>query len=136
MIEDSYSDFTGDVADARHLSEDAVDEIARGRVWTGEQAKKIGLVDEVGGFDAALALARQLAKIDPRARVSLTRLPEEAPWWRAWLSRAENSELSKQQSKAQGEQDGMLGSITRQLRRMARANGHVQARMAIGLKLR
>ncbi len=136
MIEDSYSDFTGDVADARHLSEDAVDEIARGRVWTGEQAKKIGLVDEVGGFDAALALARQLAKIDPRARVRLTRLPEEAPWWRAWLSRAENSELSKQQNKAQGEQDGMLGSITRQLRRMARANGHVQARMAIGLKLR
>jgi protease-4 len=136
MIEDSYSDFTSDVAGARHLSEDAVDEIARGRVWTGEQAKKVGLVDEVGGFDAALALARQLAKIDPRAQVRLVRLPEETPWWRAWLSRAEIFESGAQQSKSQSGQDGFLAGITRQLRRMARANGHVQARMPMGLKVR
>jgi protease-4 len=136
MIEDTYSDFTGDVGEARHLSEDAVNDIARGRVWTGEQAKKIGLVDEVGGFDVALALAKQLAKIDARASVKLVRLPEETSWWRAWLSRAGIVEQGKQQRDLQGEQDGFLASITRQLRRMSRANGHVQARMAMGLKVR
>jgi protease-4 len=136
MIEDTYSDFTSDVGDARHLSEDAVENVARGRVWTGEQAKKIGLVDEVGGFDVALALAKQLAKIDAHASVKLVRLPEETSWWRAWLSRAGIVEQGRQQRDSQGEQDGFLASITRQLRRMARANGHVQARMAMGLKVR
>lgn len=136
MIENTYSDFTSDVADSRHLSEDAVEAVARGRVWTGEQAKKIGLVDEIGGFDAALALAKQLAKIDPHASVKLVRLPEETPWWRTWFSRAASLAGSKQQAEAQSSPDGFLASITRQLRRMARANGHIQARMAMGLKVR
>jgi protease IV len=150
MIEDTYDDFTSDVADARHMSDDAVDAIARGRVWTGEQAKKNGLVDELGGFDAALALAKQMAKIDPHASVKLVRLPEEIPWWRSVLTRAEGvlqgrqgeARLVRQQSaerragtSAQLGQQGILESIVRQLQRMARMNGRVQARMP-GVRIR
>ncbi len=53
-----YADFTGKVADGRGLTQDQVHEIARGRVWTGADAAGIGLVDQLGGVDTALAVAR------------------------------------------------------------------------------
>jgi protease-4 len=66
-----YADFTGKVADGRGLSRDQVHEIARGRVWTGADAAGIGLVDELGGLDTALALARQKASLPQSAAVRL-----------------------------------------------------------------
>jgi protease-4 len=56
-IEDIYDLFTQRVADGRGMTQAAVDEIAQGRVWTGNDAKKIGLVDEIGGLDMALKAA-------------------------------------------------------------------------------
>ena len=66
-----YADFTGKVADGRGLSRDQVHEIARGRVWTGADAAGIGLVDELGGLDTALAVARQKASLPQAAAVRL-----------------------------------------------------------------
>jgi protease-4 len=66
-----YADFTGKVADGRGLSRDQVQEIARGRVWTGADAAGIGLVDELGGLDTALAVARQKASLPQSAGVRL-----------------------------------------------------------------
>jgi protease-4 len=66
-----YADFTGKVADGRGLSRDQVQEIARGRVWTGADAAGIGLVDELGGLDTALAAARQKASLPQSAGVRL-----------------------------------------------------------------
>ena len=66
-----YADFTGKVADGRGLSRDQVHEIARGRVWTGADAAGIGLVDELGGLDTALAVARQKASLPQSAAVRL-----------------------------------------------------------------
>jgi protease IV len=66
-----YADFTGKVADGRGLSRDQVQEIARGRVWTGADAAGIGLVDEIGGLDTALAVARQKASLPQSAAVRL-----------------------------------------------------------------
>ncbi|MGH3067984.1 MAG: signal peptide peptidase SppA [Streptosporangiaceae bacterium] len=66
-----YADFTGKVADGRGLSQDQVHEIARGRVWTGADAAGIGLVDELGGLDTALAVARQKASLPESAAVRL-----------------------------------------------------------------
>ena len=63
VIEKGYSDFTGKVAEARNKSVEEVDEVARGRVWSGAQAKERGLVDELGGFDAAVADAAARAKL-------------------------------------------------------------------------
>jgi len=63
-MEEVYRVFVGRVADGRHMKPEEVRKIAEGRVWTGEAAKERGLVDEIGGFDAALAEARRLAKVD------------------------------------------------------------------------
>ena len=56
-----YVDFTGKVADCRGMTVDAVHEVAKGRVWTGADARGIGLIDELGGFRDALAIARERA---------------------------------------------------------------------------
>ena len=60
-----YDDFTAKVAEGRRLSRDRVHEIARGRVWTGADAKERGLVDELGGLGTALDLARERAGLPP-----------------------------------------------------------------------
>ncbi len=64
VIDKGYADFTGKVAQARNKSVQAVDEVARGRVWTGAQARERGLVDEFGGLKAALADAAGRAKLE------------------------------------------------------------------------
>ncbi|MCH4552620.1 signal peptide peptidase SppA [Aestuariibaculum lutulentum] len=58
-----YELFTGRVAEGRGMDKDAVKEIAQGRVWTGTDALKIGLVDELGGLDLALKYAAEAAGI-------------------------------------------------------------------------
>jgi len=63
VIDKGYRDFTGRVAQARHQSVPAIDAIARGRVWTGAQAKARGLVDQFGGLEDALADAATRAKL-------------------------------------------------------------------------
>jgi protease-4 len=63
VIEKGYRDFTGKVAQARGRSVQQIDEVARGRVWSGAQAKERGLVDVLGGLDAAVADAAARAKL-------------------------------------------------------------------------
>jgi len=61
MVDWIYGEFVGKVADARHLKLDFVQEIAQGRVWSGTEAKKLGLVDEIGGLDAAIKYTAEKA---------------------------------------------------------------------------
>jgi protease-4 len=61
-----YADFTGKVAAGRGLPADRVHELARGRVWTGADAREHGLIDEIGGLDRAAAIARSRAGL-PRS---------------------------------------------------------------------
>jgi len=63
VINKGYADFTGKVAAARNKPVEAVDEVARGRVWSGAQAKERGLVDAFGGLKAAVADAAGRAKL-------------------------------------------------------------------------
>ncbi|WP_350016576.1 signal peptide peptidase SppA [Rhodanobacter sp. IGA1.0] len=63
IIDKGYRDFVGSVAKARGKSYQAIDAIAQGRVWTGEQALQRGLVDQLGGLDAAVAEAGRLARL-------------------------------------------------------------------------
>ena len=64
VINRGYADFIGKVADARDSTPAQIDVHARGRVWSGAQAKERGLVDELGGLEAALAEAAKLAKLE------------------------------------------------------------------------
>lgn len=72
-----YFDFTHGVADGRHMKVEDVDKIGRGRVWTGAQAKGLGLVDELGGYSRAVAIARELGHIEASAKVQIVHYPRE-----------------------------------------------------------
>lgn len=63
-INNGYELFTKRCADGRKMKQDDIKKIGEGRVWTGVHAKQIGLVDELGGLDAAIAKAKKLAKLD------------------------------------------------------------------------
>ena len=80
-IDRTYDEFIARVATGRHLSPARVREIARGRVWTGRQAKELGLVDELGGLHEAIVQARRLAEIPAAESVRFKRYPTpESPW--------------------------------------------------------
>ncbi|WP_028079423.1 signal peptide peptidase SppA [Solimonas soli] len=64
QIDKGYRDFIGGVSKARNIPVDKVNEIARGRVWSGEKAKQLGLVDAIGGLDEAADAAAKLAGIE------------------------------------------------------------------------
>ncbi len=70
-----YDQFVEKAAAARHKTPEAIDAIAQGRVWTGEQAKSNGLVDELGGLDRAIAIAKARAKIPAGQPVDLVAYP-------------------------------------------------------------
>src|ERR1700679_3686671 len=70
-----YNDFVERVAEGRNLTVEAVDAIARGRIWTGADAHERGLVDELGGFRAAVRRAKVLAGLDEEADVRLVSYP-------------------------------------------------------------
>ena len=75
QMEDIYVDFTQLVATGRNIPIERVREIAKGRVWTGAQAKELGLVDELGGIMKAIEIARELGGIDADAKINLRKYP-------------------------------------------------------------
>jgi len=70
-----YDGFVEKVAQSRHTTPEKVDAIAQGRVWTGRQARENGLVDSLGGLDAAIAIAKQRAKLPADADVEIVVYP-------------------------------------------------------------
>jgi protease-4 len=80
-----YADFTTKVAEGRRLPKARVLEIAKGRIWTGEDAKRLGLVDELGGFPAALALARKAARIQDKEEVRIEVFPRKKTTFQALM---------------------------------------------------
>jgi protease-4 len=66
IVDAFYAAFVGRVASGRHMTEEAVRELATGEVWLGEQAKELGLVDEVGDLERAVEIAAAMAKVAPR----------------------------------------------------------------------
>ncbi len=75
QLQATYELFLSRVAEGRHSTQAKIDSMAQGRVWTGRQAKDLGLVDELGGLDAAIQIAKQRAKIDPKKDVDLVVYP-------------------------------------------------------------
>jgi protease IV len=72
-----YQYFLKLVADGRHMPVEQADGIAQGRVWTGEQALPLKLVDSLGGLDEAMAAAKGLARLAPDQPVGIIELPEQ-----------------------------------------------------------
>jgi protease IV len=74
-IDNGYKDFITKVADNRHMSVAEVNDIGQGRVWTGQDAKRLGLVDKFGNLQDAVAAAAKLAKLGPHYTVRYIEQP-------------------------------------------------------------
>jgi protease-4 len=75
LMQATYDAFVEKAAAGRNTTPERIDAIAQGRVWTGKQAKEIGLVDELGGLDRAVAIAKDRAKIAAGSEVELVVFP-------------------------------------------------------------
>ena len=82
-----YEQFLERVATSRNLSIEEVHQIGRGRVWTGNQAKELKLIDELGGFFQAIDTARSLAGIPPEEKVRFVVWPKKRSFWDIVLGR-------------------------------------------------
>ena len=76
LLETIYQDFVRKAAEGRDKTEAEIHELAQGRIWTGKQAKEIGLIDELGGLDTALVIAKKQAGLDPTDEIDIIRLPK------------------------------------------------------------
>jgi protease IV len=75
LMQATYDTFVEKAASGRNSTPERIDAVAQGRVWTGKQAKEIGLVDELGGLDRALEIAKERAKIAAGTEVELVVFP-------------------------------------------------------------
>lgn len=76
MLDRIYADFTTKAAEGRRMPVDKLEAYARGRVWTGAEAKSLGLVDALGGYDVAKAQVRELLKLPADAPLDMVAYPE------------------------------------------------------------
>ncbi|HEV8121003.1 MAG TPA: signal peptide peptidase SppA [Candidatus Polarisedimenticolia bacterium] len=86
-----YKDFVGKVAQGRNKTFDEVHAIAQGRIWTGEDALKLGLVDELGGLPEAIAAAKKLAHIGEKESIDLVEVPEPKSFLESFFERDDQS---------------------------------------------
>jgi protease-4 len=78
ILDEIYSQFTHKAATGRKMPWEQLEKLARGRVYTGNAALKLGLVDELGGLDAAIAHAKKLAGLNPEEKLERLDLPKAA----------------------------------------------------------
>jgi protease-4 len=78
-----YDQFLIKVAAGRDMTKEEVDKIGKGRIWTGNQAKDLRLVDEIGGLSKAIDLAKELAGIPAEEEVKLVIWPKKVSFWQA-----------------------------------------------------
>lgn len=69
LVMEEYDELVSTVAAGRNSSEESIDEVAQGRIWSGKQAQERNLVDELGGLTEAVAVARVLEKLNENARI-------------------------------------------------------------------
>ena len=92
-IDNGYQEFISKVAKYRHMSVDAVNAVAQGRVWSGKEAKRLGLVDKFGNLQDAIAEAAKLGKLGPHYSVRYVEQPRSL-MDRLFIAVADNSSLS------------------------------------------
>jgi protease IV len=85
-MDDVYNSFVKKVAEGRNLKFDETEKIARGRVWSGNDAIKIKLIDRLGGMDEAIAMAKEKAKLDTKGDYPLVVFPKHKTFMQRLLS--------------------------------------------------
>jgi len=85
-IADLYQKFVSKAADSRRMDFQDLEEKARGRIYTGAQAKALGLVDSLGGFDVAVRELKRALSLDDETPLDLRLYPHRKSWWEAAFS--------------------------------------------------
>ena len=127
-----YDQFIGKVAESRKLDRAAVQEIAQGRVWSGTEAKKLGLVDEIGGLDAAIKFAAEKANLGADFRV--TEYPRKTQFGEAI---AEAFEGKRREMSSSGPMGAFVRQTIDELQSLSRLNDPrgIYARLPFELRL-
>jgi protease IV len=81
LLQQTYHEFVSKAAAGRKMNYDKIEALAQGRVYTGQQAKKLGLIDEIGTLKDALAEAKKLASLKPDADIEIEVLPKPKPFF-------------------------------------------------------
>lgn len=132
VIDDIYDAFTLRVAEGRGLTQARVDSIGQGRVWTGTDALHIGLVDELGGFEDAIADASRRAGLE-EGSYRVVGFPEQKSFMEVLQSSLNAKAKTWLAQEAFGEDAAMLGRFE-QVRKLRNMSG-VQARMPFALDI-
>lgn len=85
LMQTIYQDFVRKAAEGRGKAYAEIDAVAQGRVWTGKQAKERGLVDELGGLEKALAIAKEQGGFNPEDEPQLIILPKQRTFFQRML---------------------------------------------------
>lgn len=131
MVEKGYDLFISRVADGRGISKDSVDAIGQGRVWTGEQALEIGLVDQLGNLKDAIAEAAQLAALE---KYSVDTYPAPANFLEQLMNQKQESYYDAHLKASLGEFYPMLGTM-KTLMETRRIDQCIYARVPFMLKV-
>src|SRR5437773_1970518 len=97
----TYDDFTTKVAKGRKKEQAYIDSIGQGRVWTGQQGKDRGLVDEYGGLDRAIEVAKQLAKIPADRGIQRIIMPQPPSFFEQLMNTGDDDAQASAQLKQQ-----------------------------------
>ena len=95
-----YDNFVPKVAKGRNKTAEEVNAIGQGRVWTGTQAKANGLIDEFGGLEKAISVAKDLANLPADKEVKRVVFPEPRPFFETLFGNDSSSETKEQQAQA------------------------------------
>jgi protease-4 len=126
-----YDQFIEKVAASRHKKPEQIDAIAQGRVWTGRQAKDLGLVDALGGLDKAIAIAKERAKIPAGEQVELIVYPPKRTLYDLLMSSLSGMDEQAQLASLLGIRDRRaVGALTAPIRLFRR--GEPLAMMPFG----
>jgi protease IV len=134
--DDIYEQFLKRVADGRKMTVEAVHKVAQGRVWTGHKAKQIGLVDEIGYLDDAIAIAAKKAKVTDYKIVEYPRISKDM--WQQFASEiAKSSKGSEDDEESESiklnSESKLMFDLYKKYKILLQSEG-VQARMMIDVK--
>ena len=133
-IDDTYQRFLQKVAASRGLSVAEVDSIAQGRVWSGMDARRVGLVDTLGRLDDAIGIAARQAGLDA-ASTSVTTYPRPEPFFERFVQGARAQAARSWTRATTSAAERALVKQRRFLRSLARRHGKAQALLPIELRI-
>jgi protease-4 len=131
-IATTYQTFLERVANGRNMSVEEVEQVAQGRVWTGEVAQKIGLVDEIGGLEDAIAEAASLAGLE---NYSLRKLPRYKSDFERLMEDLGSASAEIRETSLEKELGAEAYGILKEIRATLNQKG-IQARMPFSINVR